>query len=271
MIRTEAVRHGCLDANGLRLHHLAYGGDGRPVICLSGVTGHAWAWHAVAPALTGAGSVLALDMRGHGDSQWSADGAYASEDHAADLAAVTDAVAGGDQVDLVGSSWGALIAIAFAAQAPERVRRLAIIDVEASFEQSETDLFPRPREFASHGEAVAFERTGNPHAPQALLDIVAAGGTRPGPGGTLVPKHDPYFFERWPFRRDDVWDRLPALTMPTLLVHAQDSFVRGEVMERMADAIPNATLVHLSAATHVVAVDNPAGLTEHLVPFLGEG
>ena len=63
---------------------------------------------------------------------------------------------------------------------------------------------------------------------------------------------------------------LSSLTMPTLLVRAEASFVRCEVMQRMADAIPNARLEHLPDTTHVVPVDNPAGLGGYLGPFLRE-
>jgi pimeloyl-ACP methyl ester carboxylesterase len=269
MLRTTEVRHGWHEANGLRLHHLDYGGSGRPIVCLHGVTGHAWAWHDVAPALAGAGQVLALDLRGHGDSQWSASADYGSDHHAADVVALLEAL-GTATVDLVGSSWGALVAMAVAARTPPRVRRLVIVDVEPSFGQSETEILPRPREYNTHADAVAFERQGNPHAPAALLEIVASGATRPGSNGQLVPKHDPYFFERWPFRSDNRWDLLSSLTMPTLLVHAEASFVRCEVMQRMAKIIPNSRLVHLAETTHVVPVDNPAGLAGHLVPFLAE-
>jgi pimeloyl-ACP methyl ester carboxylesterase len=269
VVATVQVRHGWHQASGLRLHHLDYGGAGRPVVCLHGVTGHAWAWHDVAPAFTSAGHVLALDLRGHGDSQWSAEGSYGSDQQAADVVARLDAL-GVDQADLVGSSWGALVAMAVAARTPRRVRRLVIVDVEPSFALGETDLLPRPRDYASHDDAVAFERQGNPHAPSALLQAVAAGATRPGPNGRLVPKHDPYFFERWPFRSDDLWDVLPSLTMPTLLVHAEASFVRCEVMERMANAIPVSRLQHLPDTTHVVPVDNPAGLAGCAAPFLAE-
>lgn len=267
MLRTAEVRHGWHQANGLRLHHLDYGGSGRLVVCLHGVTGHAWAWHGVAPALAGAGQVLAFDLRGHGDSQWSARADYGSGHHAADVEARLDAL-GAAEVDLVGSSWGALVAMVVAARMPRRVRRLVIVDVEPSFEQGETDIPPRPGDFATHEDAVAFERRGNPHAPAALLEAVAAGATRAGSNGRLVPKHDPYFFERWPFRRDDRWDLLPSLTMPTLLVHAEASFVRCGVMQRMAKAIPNARLEHLPDTTHVVPVDNPAGLAGYVAPFL---
>jgi pimeloyl-ACP methyl ester carboxylesterase len=269
MFRTAEVRHGWHEADGLRLHHLDYGGPGRPIVGLHGVTGHAWVWHDVAPALLSAGQVLALDLRGHGDSQWSADAEYGSDHHAADVVALLDAL-GAAEIDLIGSSWGALVAMAVAARTPQRVRRLAIVDVEPSFAQSETDIPSRPRDFVTHADAVAFERQGNPHAPAALLEVVAAGATRPGSNGRLVPKHDPYFFEVWPFRRDNRWDLLSSLTMPTLLVHAEASFVRCEVMQRMAKIIPDSRLVHLPETTHVVPVDNPAGLAGHLVPFLAE-
>src|SRR5205085_4220192 len=136
-IGSDALRHGWVEASGLRLHHLEHGTGDPPVVCMHGVTGHAWVWHHVARGLSER-RILALDFRGHGDSQWARDKAYTSAEHLADLEARLDAL-GESVVDLVGSSWGGLVAVAFAARNPERVRRLAIVDVEASFEQGETD------------------------------------------------------------------------------------------------------------------------------------
>jgi pimeloyl-ACP methyl ester carboxylesterase len=267
-IATAEVRHRFLQTPELRLHVLEFTGAGRPAVCLHGVTGNAFGWQRVAAGLSGTSRVVAMDLRGHGDSQWSATGAYATDRHAEDLAAVVEAVGG--PVDLVGSSWGALVSIAFAARTPASVRRLVVVDVEASFEQSETDLFPRPRSYAGQAEAEAFERSGNPHAPEDMIRLMAAAGTRPGPEGTLVPKHDPYFFERWPFRNDDRWQDLAAISVPVLFVQAGASFVRAEVMERMAERTPDAHLVRLPDTTHVVPVDNPDGLVGVVAPFLAE-
>jgi len=268
MVRSPAVSSVFVSVGGLRLHHLDHGGSGEPIVLVHGVTGHAAAWHAVAPHLTDLGRPLAVELRGHGDSQWSAAGDYATTDHVADLVAVLDAL-GHEQVTVVGSAWGALVAIGVASMHPARVGRLAVVDVEASFEAGETDVFPRPRAYPDHAAAVAHERKANPHAPDDLLGLVAAGGTRPGPDGTLVPKHDPFFFERWPFRRDDWWDALGTIAAPTLLVHAGESFVRGEVMADMAARIADARLVAVAASTHVVPVDAPASLVEALRSFLG--
>ena len=261
------VEHRFIVVDGLRLHCLDLGGTGQPIICLHGVTGQAWAWHEVASRLSGLGRFIGLDLRGHGDSQWSADAIYSTQAHVADLAGLIDHL-GVAEVDLIGLSWGALVALAFAARNPSRVRRLAIVDVEPSFSQSETDIPPRPRVFDSHADVVAWERSANPHASDAMVQLIASVGTRPGAGGKLERKHDPFFFERWPFRSDDHWDELPALTMPTLIVHAEQSWVRGEVTEQMAHRAPRAELLHVPDSGHLVPVENPAALAAGLEPFL---
>lgn len=273
LVMSAAHRDAYVSVDGLRLHHTDHGGgdhsagDDPQLLLLHGVTGHAAVWNAVAPALTGLGRVRALDLRGFGESQWSPGGDYGTDAHASDVIGVLDAL-GVTTATLIGSSWGALIALAVAARSPARVHRLVLVDVEPSFEQGETDLFARPRSFASHADVVAHERASNPHAPDALLDVVAARGTRPGPDGTLVPKHDPFFFERWPFRADDRWGELDGLTVPTLVVHAGDSFVRRPVTERMAAAVHDGTHVEIPDCTHVVPIDAPAALSDALVDWL---
>jgi pimeloyl-ACP methyl ester carboxylesterase len=267
MTTTARVSHGYTEVEGLRLHHLDYGGTGTPIVCIHGVTGHAWTWTAVAPRLAALGTVTALDLRGHGDSQWSAEHRYDTVDHAADLEHWLGLNAGGP-VTVVGYSWGALIGIALAARRPDLVHRLAVLDVEASFEQSATDIPAFASAHDSHAAAVAAERAGCPHAPDEVLEVVADAGYRAGEGGKVLPKHDPYFLERWPFRADDVWSDLAELTMPTLFVHAADSFVRLDVMEKMAGLAPDSHFAEVQQCGHVMPVDNPGGLADALVPFL---
>jgi pimeloyl-ACP methyl ester carboxylesterase len=264
MTEIESVRHGFVNANGLRVHYVDFGGAGSPIACVHGVTGHAWIWHDAARDLREIGRVVAVDLRGHGDSQWSADAAYSTEDHVADLGAVIEAL-GWDSVDVIGSSWGGLVALGLAMRLPEIVRRIAIVDVEPSFDQDEFEVPPRPRMFRTHDEVVAWEREANPRAPAGMIEIVAQFSTRPAEGGRLVRKHDPFFFERWPFRSDDHWDELRKLAIPTLVVHGELSFVRGEVAERMAYAA-RGTLVHVRSG-HVIPVDNPQGLGHVLGEF----
>jgi pimeloyl-ACP methyl ester carboxylesterase len=266
MIELRDARHAFTDVSGLRLHRLDFGGSGNPILCLHGVTGHAWVWHDAIEPLLPFGQVMSLDMRGYGDSQWSADGAYTTDDHVADLEGLVSGLGLG-AVDLAGSSWGGLVALAFASRNPGLVRRLALVDVEPSSAQGETELFPRPRSFASHAGAVEAERKANPHAPDHMVEVMALMGTAPGPDGQLVRKHDPFFFERWPFRSDDRWEELRSLKMPVLVVHADQSFIKAEVAERMAREISDAQLVNISDSGHVIPVEQPEALGRALAEF----
>ena len=263
------VSHGFVHADGLRLHYVDYGGSGRPIVCLHGVTGHAWVWAGVADRLTGIGRVVATDLRGFGDSQWSAAASYSTEDHLGDLEAI---VASLDvaEIDLVGSSWGGLIAIAYAAAHPDAVRRLALVDVAPSSNQGEEEVPPMTYDFATHAEVLAAERAANPNAPDETIEVSASQGTRPGDDGRLYRKRDPLFMRRWPFRADDRWSELASLKMPALVVHAANGFIPAELAERMAEQIPNATLVDIDRSGHVVPLENPSALADALFSFLSD-
>lgn len=263
------VSHGFVHVNGLRLHYLDYDGAGRPIICLHGVTGHAWVWASVADALSRSGRVIATDLRGFGDSQWSTSESYTTDDHVADLDAIVSSL-GADEIDLVGSSWGGLISIALAAKRPGLVRRLALVDVAPSSQQPEDEVPPMAYDFADHGEVVAAERAANPNAPDDMIEIAALQGTRPGEGGRLYRKRDPFFLKRWPFRADDRWAELGSLDMPVLVAHAADSFIPEDVAARMAKETPHATLVEIERSGHVVPLENPSALAGALTAFLSD-
>src|SRR4026208_19402 len=72
--------------NGLRLHYLDWGAGAKPaMILLHGIARHAHMFDHIAPDLARDYHVLAIDMRGHGDSDWSPDGAYLVEDYVKDI------------------------------------------------------------------------------------------------------------------------------------------------------------------------------------------
>jgi pimeloyl-ACP methyl ester carboxylesterase len=211
--------------------------------------------------------VIALDLRGHGDSSWAADGDYATLTHCADTLAVLDRLRLGP-VDLVGLSWGGLIAAAVAASHPEQVASLVMIDVPPSFDQPADSPPPRPADFGSHADVVAYERESNRHADPATVDVVAFGGVRPGPAGRLVRKHDEVFLQRWPFRDDDHWSLLPRLALPTLVVRAADSPVlSAEVADRMVAVMGQAERVDIGPSGHLVPIDAPGPLAAAVARF----
>src|SRR5215831_17472979 len=106
MPTTRAPQAQYLDVGGLRLHYLDWGNPtAQPMVLLHGFTGHAHTWDIFAAAMCERFHVLALDQRGHGDSDWAKDGAYRPDDHARDIRAVHDRL-GLRAVVLIGLSMG---------------------------------------------------------------------------------------------------------------------------------------------------------------------
>ncbi|MGN6360066.1 MAG: alpha/beta fold hydrolase, partial [Thermomicrobiales bacterium] len=105
------------------------GGAGRPILLLHGLRDQAHEWDTIAPLLRPLGRVIALDQRGHGASSHPPTG-YAPEDFAADLAAFCAALALPASV-VIGHSLGGRTAYLHAADHPEQVIALAVIDIGA--------------------------------------------------------------------------------------------------------------------------------------------
>lgn len=273
-LASTALRHHFVDASGIRIHAIEFDPgtavhqrDRPPLLMLHGVTGHAWLWLDVATALSASHRVIAIDLRGHGDSQWSSVSAYETADHVSDLNAVANALEL-PRFSVAGLSWGGLITIGYSARFADRLERIAIIDVEASFSQP-TDAVPeRPAEFDSLESVEAWERQANPRAGIAAIASAAQNSVRPTAAGRWVRKHDPFFLRSWPFRRDDRWSELRALRAPALFISAQNSFVRASVMQEMAARTPGAEFVSIPDCGHLIPLEAPAALAAQLHQFL---
>lgn len=107
-------------------------GTGVPIVVLHGMVMEARAWSRLVAALDGGRAIVAPDLRGHGGSDRSADGDYSIAACADDLGAELDALALGTVV-LVAHSYGASVAIEYAARHPDRVHALVLVDAAGDF------------------------------------------------------------------------------------------------------------------------------------------
>src|ERR1044071_3880420 len=115
--------------HGSTFHYTERGDRQAPaVVLLHGVAGHARTWDDEGAALSPRYRVLALDQRGHGDSDPPHDTDYTVASLAGDLAAFADALQL-STFSLVGLSLGGRVAIQYAGTHPTRVSRLVIIDI----------------------------------------------------------------------------------------------------------------------------------------------
>jgi len=112
--------------NGVHIELAVWEGNGRPVLAIHGLTANCRAWDLIASALAPRHRVMAMDLRGRGLSDHPASG-YSVQYHCGDILSLLDDLNIKSPV-LMGHSLGAFIALSFAAQHPQRVERLILVD-----------------------------------------------------------------------------------------------------------------------------------------------
>ena len=269
----ETARRRSVVVGKLSLSFLEWGTAGRPTLCfLHGGSAHAHWFDRVAPAFNDRFHVIALDQRGHGESEWAKPPAYATENFAADLLGFIDALGLG-QVALIGHSMGGHNAMSFSAWHPDRVQALVIIDsrpmiptdrLDRLRRRGERTLRPYPsREAAAQSFRLVPRET---NADPALLAHMGAAGVVER-DGAWVYRFDPASnAERRPV---DAWTLLDRITAPTLIARGELSPVLPRDMaDKLRSAIRGASLVEIPASYHHVTFDNPAGFVLELDRFL---
>jgi esterase len=270
-----------LTVNGLALHYLEWGKpEAPPIVCVHGYTSSAQAFNALARHLQERYRILALDVRGHGESAWSPTGAYRYADQASDLAAFARQV-GLDKFALIGTSMGGVIAMAYAAEHADRLRGLVINDIGPDPEDGSGRITQmvgsRPDEFAMLEEdAITYRAAASPiTAARSLEDQreLALGVMRRRADGQWVWKMDPVYIrqrvEHGPPQRPPLWSALHALGCPTLVVWGTESDVLSEAQaRRMVDALPRGELMRVPGIGHAPTLVEPVVLAA-LDRFLG--
>ena len=266
-------RDGTTTLNGLRFHFLDWGTAGRPpVLLLHGGAQTAHSWDEVAPDLARDHAVLALDQRGHGDSDRAPEGRYRRDDFVADIRAFLD-----DRhlpaTTIIALSLGGLNSIAFAARHPERMRGLVVVDVAPTIATTGSQAIRSQlaqRDFASFEEAVERARAFNPRRSEENLRERLGHSLRQLPDGRWTYKFDPAIgsggleadFER-------LWDAVRKIRSPTLLVRGSESpILAAETATRFTRELPGSEVAEVRGAGHSVMGDNPAGFVVAVRPFL---
>jgi pimeloyl-ACP methyl ester carboxylesterase len=235
-------------ANGVE-HHVQDLGAGPPVVMVHGLlVGSAASWYfTAAPALAKTHRVRVYDLRGHGKSSPAASG-YDVRTLARDL----DALAGPEPCDVVGHSWGALVALRFAINHPARVRRLVLVEA------------PLPP--ASVSEMNAFVQGGDLAAAlPAQMQLHGRRGERFVRALTRLVRETSLLADLRA-ERDPTPAELATVRAPTLVVYGdRSSCATGG--ERLARALPAARYEVLPGG-HYLHLDARDALTRLIVEHL---
>jgi pimeloyl-ACP methyl ester carboxylesterase len=261
-------------ANGLKLHYLDYGTAGLPtMLCVHGGAANGHWFDFVAPELRAGYHVLALDLRGHGDSDWIDPPAYQYAQYAADVAAVVEKLNLNDFV-LIGHSMGGTVSLVYATTYPGRVKKLIIVDTTMSLAPDRIAKLHevgsrKGTNYPTQEELVARYRLrpGTSMAAPGVVRHIARMSSRQGADGTWRYKFDRNVYAtREPLNGVLLWDRI---RIPSLVVKGGRSpRITPEIAAEVKARCPHVELAEIPESDHHVTLDNPSGFVRAVRPFL---
>jgi pimeloyl-ACP methyl ester carboxylesterase len=272
-------RTGTMTSGDVEIFYRAFGATGAmPVLIVHGLSFFSYDWIGVADRLAVDREVVAMDMRGFGDSSWSADGNYAIGDFSQDCINLIDHL-GWDRVVLMGHSMGGRNATWCAAANPARFPRLVLVDYSpqnapAGSNRVATTVAGVPEHFDSVEQGMAYfgANAGDP-VQRARYDAYL----KRTDGGYIV-KRDTVHRDRFrkvlageaPAGGPDMWDALARVQCPTLVVRGTRSdMFATETADKVRSTNDAITLVEVDAG-HDVAGDNPEALLDEIGRFLAK-
>ncbi len=275
-------------SHGLNLHYADWGNDGAPPLLLvHGGRDHGRSWDRIAAALQPHYHVLAPDLRGHGDSDWTRGGSYSLPEYVYDLRRLAQQL-GDAPLTLIGHSMGGMVASVYAGAFPAGVAKLVIIDGITVLPSAARTPAPErlgkwvsdlerleqrtPRHFATLADAAAELRLRNPRLAPELADHLAKHGTRLNDDGRYGWKFDPCQrvmapHRLWPQDYIEFWTKIAC---PTLLLRGADSALGDPEAVGVTRHFQNVRVETVSNAGHWLHHDQPQHTIELICRFLGQ-
>jgi len=256
----------------LRLNYFDWGNhDAPPLLLVHGGRDHARSWDWVAEQLSPHWHVVAMDHRGHGDSDWVSDGNYSSNDMVYDLAQLVHQLGRGP-VSIVSHSMGGNVALRYAGMFPDMVRQIVAIEglgpsPEWKDKQRSTPYPERmrewiekkrkaagrvPRRYESIEAAYARMIEENSYLTKEQARHLTIHGVNRNEDGTYSWKFDPHL-NVWAI--EDVADEFieatwAAITCPTLLLYGTDSWASNPQKDGRIKHFNNARVIEFEKAGH---------------------
>lgn len=246
-------------------------GTGVPLLLTHGMAGSSRWWDSCVPFLQPAFRPVAMDFRGHGDSEWVSEGTYDTDGFVQDIETVREAM-GFKRMVLGSHSLGARIALEYALRHPERLLGLVAVDFLPEFYEANSRKFERartrPQPVYEHEEEIL--RRFHLEPPGTLLSPEELKAMAP----LCVRKIDGQFtwkfdWKAFKYKYEPVWPLLSGIKAPALVVRGEKSTVMSrEAFGRAVRDIPNARGAEIPQAHHHVPLDSPRELAALMTDFL---
>ena len=256
--------HQSVIVNGRTLRYLDWGNQHLPdLLFLHGFAQQSHSWDFAALGLRSRFHAIAVDMRGHGDSDWAADGDYSFDGYLSDVEELIDAIALSQPV-ICGLSMGGHLTYMYVSRHPDRASAAVIAEAAPETRDQGKESVSRftsgPFEFDSLDQLVMRIREYSPHRPVDQIRGALVHSVRQTEDGKWRWKYDPRIRDARGrgYPAESLWNALEGIRVPTLFVTGADSDMisRGAV-SRMLEAVPGSTWQQIDGAGHRVAGDNP--------------
>ena len=274
-------------ANGIWHHYLEWGADDKPPLVMVHATGlSSHTWQPIARKLAADYHVLALDQRGHGDTDPS-DCGYSFELVGKDLASVIDAL-GLEQVSMVGHSSGGLASLIAASLMPGRIRQACLVETRVGerpanappgelrqraqrTRQKRQVWDSRPAMYDAYRQRPVFR-----HWNEAAFNAFIEGGTRPLPDGRAELKCPPdveaVFYEKREMLQ--VSPYLKGLTGRWLLLlgsYPEAQTLQDTGVRRFLELVDGAKVKPLGVGSHFLPMEHPDLVLREIQSFFQDG
>ena len=261
-----------IQIDNLSFHYLDWGNtDAIPIVLLHGLCANAHYWDFFARNMANEYHLLAVDQRGHGDSDWA--GNYGPRDYVLDLEAFVDSLKLSGFV-LIGHSMGGINAIIYAARHPDQVNALVIVDIgpeitAAGVERMERERADEPEVFSSEEEAISYMKKLEPRQSDAFIRHQLKYALRQEEKGRLTFKYDKRLRDTELRSPMWLWEHVNQIICPALLIHgAESDMLAAEVAQSMAGGLTFGSVIDVEGAGHSVPGDNPEAFEAAVRDFL---
>lgn len=276
----EKIKLSC----GTSINVTSWGKQAAPAcLLIHGLDNNARIWDNIAIKLSENLRVYAIDIRGHGDSDWASSNSYTLNTFLNDIETIRAYLSLSNFI-MIGHSLGGRIATYYTAKYLEHVKKLIIIDMAPEIgnniiEKLNSDSRSQPENFQSIQECYSYMQTIYPLSQQSFLyDFCQHSFSQQN--GHYTNKTDPAFKYKMlqssglgghinPLQDGNIWDTLVKINIPTLIIRGGFSAVlSSQVANKMASALPNANIRIIERAGHAVMLDNPQQTANAIINFV---
>jgi len=256
---------GFMEVGKHRIHYARWGEKGGKLVFLHSMGMDAYSMESLCESLGNRHRVLALTILAHGDSSVPTEVVPLPEH--AELLRTCYKKLGYTPGVLIGHSIGGRMSMILAADHPDEVKGLILVDIAPPDPVSRPWSQLAPGELGNEAEARAYLKQRYPGFVEEYIENRLKHGFMRQPNGSLKPK--PTGSPTMTSYYTDLWPYVERIRAPTKLVLGSESqLVTPEKRERMAKLIPGLEVVTVKGASHMVPQDKPAEFEKEVISFL---